>query len=794
MSLSPAAKGSQGSCVGWAVAYALKTYHERTERGWPLTNDRHLMSPAYVYNQIKVDVPGGGAYLMDAFNLLLDQGVSSWARMPYSQYDDDTQPSAAARAEAANYKIADWGAVMRTTHAVFVQEIKHHLVARTPVVIGVSVYPDFVSLSESNPIYDDASGRRRGGHAIVIVGYDDRRSAFKIINSWGTDWGIGGYGWIDYQASEELIHSAYVTKDVVASPDDERPVAASDPSPGTEANGVPVDTVLTWTRNGRTTSFDVYLGTDRDLGAVDFQGNVAQATFSPDLAPGSRYYWRVDARGAGGVTRGPMWSFTTAGSLERPGKAVNPSPADGATGVGLDTTLSWHSGGQTSSYDVYFGRSPTLGASDLQRTQAGRTFSPDLAPGARYYWRVDARGAGGVTRGPVWSFTTAEDSRELPGKAINPSPANGATGVPLDATLSWVNGGQTSRHDVYFGTTPTLGASDLQRTHAFAPFSPGGLSAGRRYYWRIDAKNNSGTTTGDLWTFITADDDAPTPDPGTYWRVVDSGTSESLEGVAWSGGRFVAVGNNGTILTSLDGSTWTPVTSASGASRRLWGIAWGDRRFVAVGSTGTGASLRWAILTSPDGIRWTAAESDTSGSLSDVAWNGTRFVAVGGWRILTSPNGTEENGTILASPKALSGVTWGGGRFVAVGDNGTILTSPEGIIWTITVSGTSTAHLRGVAWGDGRFVAVGSTGTIVTSTDGTTWRDVGSDTFEHLSGVAWGAGRFIAVTPNWYLVHSTDGVTWTAATHVTWRYLSAVAWGNGRFVAVGPEGRILTSP
>lgn len=54
---------------------------------------------------------------------------------------------------------------------------------------------------------------------MVIVGYEDRRSAFKIVNSWGTRWGIGGYGWIDYAASERLIRSAYVTTDAGTDPD-----------------------------------------------------------------------------------------------------------------------------------------------------------------------------------------------------------------------------------------------------------------------------------------------------------------------------------------------------------------------------------------------------------------------------------------------------------------------------------------------------------------------------------------------------------------------------------------------
>ena len=59
----------------------------------------------------------------------------------------------------------------------------------------------------------------------MIVG-----SAFKIVNSWGTDWGIGGYGWIDYDASESLIQEDLRhRRRGGVTPDNERPGAASDP-------------------------------------------------------------------------------------------------------------------------------------------------------------------------------------------------------------------------------------------------------------------------------------------------------------------------------------------------------------------------------------------------------------------------------------------------------------------------------------------------------------------------------------------------------------------------------------
>ena len=822
----PGNQGSQGSCVGWAVAYAVKTYQERIERGWPLTEDRHVMSPAYVYNQIKV--PGGGAYFVDAFTLLVEQGVSSWEQMPYDPLNDRTQPSSRARAEAANYKIADWGTVLRNTHAVFVKEIKRHLVAGDPVLIGVPVYPDFDNLSESNPVYDDEVGPSRGAHAIVIVGYDDRRSAFKIANSWGTDWGIGGYGWIDYAASESLIWMAYVTRDEVASFDDEQPDAASDPRPGTAATGVAVDTVLRWTRNERTTSFDVYLGVDPHLSAVDFQGSVARAEFAPHLAPGAVYYWRIDARGAGGITQGPVWSFTTAGTLEEPGEAVNPSPADGATGVAQSTELRWDSGGQTTSYDVYLGVDPVLGASELQQRQGTRTYSPTgLRAETRYYWRIDARGAGGITQGPVWSFTTAGTLEES-GKAVNPSPADGATGVAQSTELRWDSGGRTTSYDVYLGIDPVLGASELQGTQGTRTYSPTGLRAGTRYYWRIDAKNGQGTTRGDVWTFITVEDIQPIVESvGDRWRKVPFRGS-GLNGVAWSGSRFVAV-DGSRIWHSADGITWRSHINPIGGG---WAVAWNGKRFIVAGSDG--------ITYSPDGITWKVARSwEFLGpdyySISAIAGNGTQTVAVGSFdreyaiAIMYSPDGiswsdatipdipgpTEiEVGGILLEKKAsqLREVTTNGSRFVAGGEviyldrRGYMASkewmtySDDGIRWSTGVFLEDQELV--LTWGNNRFVASGYHH-IWYSRDGITWstantrpRNIGAF---GLRGMMWNGERFIGWNFDGYahIWHSVDGISWTMATiedQEEGSGINAIAGDGTRLVAVTSTGTILTSP
>ena len=63
------------------------------------------------------------------------------------------------------------------------------------------------------------------------------------------------------------------------------------------------------------------------------------------------------------------------------------------------------------------------------------------------------------------------------------------------------------------------------------------------------------------------------------WIVFHSGTSEHLRDVAYGNSLWVAVGANGTILTSPNGTSWTSRTS--GTSEHLWGVAYADGIWVA---------------------------------------------------------------------------------------------------------------------------------------------------------------------------------------------------------------------
>ncbi|PYQ63424.1 MAG: hypothetical protein DMF53_10195 [Acidobacteria bacterium] len=106
-----------------------------------------------------------------------------------------------------------------------------------------------------------------------------------------------------------------------------------------------------------------------------------------------------------------------------------------------------------------------------------------------------------------------------------------------------------------------------------------------------------------------------------------------------------------------------------------------------------------------------------------MIWAGSQFV-VGGLSgtILTSPNGITWTARVSPTTNEINGLAFSGSRLVGVVNTGEVVTSTDGITWAIQPSATS-SRLIGVAWMGSLFVAVGDRGTIVTSPDGLTWTD-----------------------------------------------------------------------
>ena len=241
-----------------------------------------------------------------------------------------------------------------------------------------------------------------------------------------------------------------------------------------------------------------------------------------------------------------------------------------------------------------------------------------------------------------------------------------------------------------------------------------------------------------------------------------------LGGGVSGGGQTVIVGSDGTIYTSSDdGESW--IEQSSGIDGTIHDITWNGSQFVAVADGGQ-------ILTSSDGINWTVHQVDFGGAwpvpLYAIAWSGSRYVAVSqqGY-IVTSVDGI--NWTSLGQPQGnnwLLDVVWSEPLrlFATVGINGVILTSPDGLTWTRRDAGVS-SQWEAVAWGTPGFVAVGGVSlATVHSSNGIQWNARGEFGGPWLRDVAWLGDRYLAVGNDSTVMSSTDGIHWERLHHEPW--------------------------
>jgi len=284
---------------------------------------------------------------------------------------------------------------------------------------------------------------------------------------------------------------------------------------------------------------------------------------------------------------------------------------------------------------------------------------------------------------------------------------------------------------------------------------------------------------------------------GETWDIQDSGTSSYLDGATWLDGKFWCVGN-GVILNSTDGINWINPNSGSGFPGR--NIGYNGSRYVIP----SGVTIRYS---DDDGVTWNMinlmAVLGWSGyrTMYDIVWDGSQFVVIGdSGTVVTSPDGeiwTEQTTPVTAHLKA---ITYDGSTFVAIGNGGAVITSPNGISWTQRTSGTA-SQLLDITWGGSQFVAVGNPSSagenicVLTSPDGVSWTKHDDDFRASFAGVAYnGSSKYVAVGFSGAIAVSNDGTEWDKISHGTTRTLNDVTWNGSQYIAVGATGTVVTSP
>jgi len=100
------------------------------------------------------------------------------------------------------------------------------------------------------------------------------------------------------------------------------------------------------------------------------------------------------------------------------------------------------------------------------------------------------------------SFDSVSSVSDGPAVVI-PSPADGATGAPVDTSLSWIEASFATSREVWLGKADAM--EKVDPAPAGATYAPGNLELGQTYEWRVDQVGSSGTVPGHVWSFTTAD-------------------------------------------------------------------------------------------------------------------------------------------------------------------------------------------------------------------------------------------------------------------------------------------------
>ena len=187
-------QGYLGSCVGSALTNA---YEIMVNVLYP---DRYVeLSDLYVYynsrlydNTVSTDT---GAYLRDGLKSMTQFGCCSEELWPYDINKFDDQPTPECYIDGAQRLVTRYESLYT------LRDMLEVLNNDQPVVIGMLVYSDFMTVGAISPVVPMPSSGdfAAGGHAIVLVGYNLDRQQFLAKNSFGTDWGADGYCWIPFE-------------------------------------------------------------------------------------------------------------------------------------------------------------------------------------------------------------------------------------------------------------------------------------------------------------------------------------------------------------------------------------------------------------------------------------------------------------------------------------------------------------------------------------------------------------------------------------------------------------------
>lgn len=210
-----------GTCVGWAAAYGARTIIEAVSQGWDNEQKKSVVntnafSPSFVYRQVLAYEGQDydcyiGVHISDALNVMKRVGNVKINQYPFDENCSFT-PSESQVKDAVNFRIKDFQRItfVKQDNAK-VSKVRHSIANNLPVVIGMQIYENFKDIQHEDNTWNPNKGDKGQAsiHAMLVVGYDDETQTFEIMNSWGSEWGNGGFLYVRYEDFNIYVKEAY---------------------------------------------------------------------------------------------------------------------------------------------------------------------------------------------------------------------------------------------------------------------------------------------------------------------------------------------------------------------------------------------------------------------------------------------------------------------------------------------------------------------------------------------------------------------------------------------------------
>ena len=200
-------QGDLGSCTAQALAGNIEFLDNKADSEY--TDVSRLF--IYYNERVLIDTVDydSGASLRDGIKTLKNDGACHEDTWPYVISKFDMKPPLKCYKEAGKHTIQSYHRLNTTN------EMLACLAEGYPFVFGFAVYESFESDEVKRTGIAHMPKKKEvmiGGHAVMAVGYDRTDKRFLVRNSWGGDWGMGGYFTIPFEYLETLAEDFWTIR------------------------------------------------------------------------------------------------------------------------------------------------------------------------------------------------------------------------------------------------------------------------------------------------------------------------------------------------------------------------------------------------------------------------------------------------------------------------------------------------------------------------------------------------------------------------------------------------------